>query len=309
MRAQLQWRHTLAQPLACDVPDSTPGLPGCCAGRTPVYHRAVHALPRAILFDLDDTILSAYRDPDRAWRAVVEEHATSLVPYGSAEIVAAIMAHARSFWADPERHRHWRMRLQEARREIVRGAFAKLASVASSPLGDDAAVRLADRFTRLREEELHVFPGACETLDALRERGVTLALVTNGSSDLQRPKIARFDLARRFDHVQIEGEHGFGKPEERAYQHAMQALSVTARETWMVGDNLEWEVAAPQRLGIHAVWLDVDGTGLPAGSEVRPDRTIRALGELLDVPRAPAVERRYHAIAGGKSDGSCQEPE
>jgi putative hydrolase of the HAD superfamily len=247
-----------------------------------VYSRSVRELPRAILFDLDDTILSAYRDPDKAWRSVVAEHAALLAPFAEAEVVAAIVAHAREFWADPADHRHWRLRLHEARREIVRGAFARLATPEHS-LSDEAASRLADRFTRLREEQMHVFPGACETLDGLRQRGVALALVTNGPSELQRGKIARFDLARHFEHIQIEGEHGFGKPEERAYLHALQALSVTAQQTWMVGDNLEWEVAAPQRLGIRAVWLDVDGRGLPADSPIRPDRIIRALSELLDV--------------------------
>jgi putative hydrolase of the HAD superfamily len=29
----------------------------------------------------------------------------------------------------------------------------------------------------------------------------------------------------------------------------MQALGVTAPETWMIGDNLEWEIEVPQRLG------------------------------------------------------------
>jgi putative hydrolase of the HAD superfamily len=49
----------------------------------------------------------------------------------------------------------------------------------------------------------------------------------------------------------------------------------------MVGDNLEWEVAAPQRLGIHAIWHDGYGTGLPPDCPVRPDRIIRRLSELL----------------------------
>jgi FMN phosphatase YigB (HAD superfamily) len=35
----------------------------------------------------------------------------------------------------------------------------------------------------------------------------------------------------------------------------MSVLGVEAHETWMVGDNLEWEVAAPQRLGIFATDL------------------------------------------------------
>jgi putative hydrolase of the HAD superfamily len=30
----------------------------------------------------------------------------------------------------------------------------------------------------------------------------------------KRAKVVRFALEHRFDHIQIEGEHGFGKPEE-----------------------------------------------------------------------------------------------
>jgi FMN phosphatase YigB (HAD superfamily) len=51
----------------------------------------------------------------------------------------------------------------------------------------------------------------------------------------------------------VKGEHGFGKPEERASTHAMKVLEVGPHETWMVSDNLEWEVVAPQRLGIHGM--------------------------------------------------------
>jgi putative hydrolase of the HAD superfamily len=52
-------------------------------------------------------------------------------------------------------------------------------------------------------------------------------------------------------------------------------------EAWMIGDHLEWEVAAPQRLGIVGIWVDVLGEGLPDSSTVRPDRIIRKLSELL----------------------------
>jgi putative hydrolase of the HAD superfamily len=61
----------------------------------------------------------------------------------------------------------------------------------------------------------------------------------------------------------------------------MDALGVTAGETWMIGDNLEWEVVVPQRLGIYAVWIDVHGDGLPEGTTVKPDRIIHSLTELL----------------------------
>jgi putative hydrolase of the HAD superfamily len=164
---------------------------------------------------------------------------------------------------------------------VVDGAFAQLASEGHKVPAPEVGWRLADRFSIFREEQVCLFPDAHQVVDALRGKGVLLALITNGAADLQRAKIDRFDLARRFHHIQIEGEHGFGKPEERAYRHAMTALGVAATETWMIGDNLEWEVVAPQRLGIHAIWYDPAGEGVPTGSAVRPDRIVRSLSELL----------------------------
>jgi len=235
-------------------------------------------LPRAMLIDMDDTILSAYGRPEIAWNNVAEEFAAEFAPLTPQQVAMAVLESARKFWATAEAG--WRLKLDEARRVVVGDGFDTL-SAAGHPLPADLAIRLADRFTAYREEEMFVFPGAHDAIDALKAHGVKLALVTNGAAQTQRAKVERFALAHRFDHIQIEGEHGFGKPEERAYLHAMQALGVTAPETWMVGDNLEWEVEAPQRLGIYAIWIDVHGEGLPAESQIRPDRIIRSLTELL----------------------------
>ena len=236
-------------------------------------------LPRAMLIDMDDTILSAYGRPDLAWNKITVEFAGELAPLSPPQVAAAILQFARNFWATAEAA--WRLKLTEARQLTVKGGFAALAASHGTVLPDDLAIRLADRFTTFREEEMFVFPGAHEAIDALKALGVKLALVTNGAADTQRAKVERFALSHRFDHIQIEGEHGFGKPEERAYLHAMDALGVTAPETWMIGDNLEWEVVVPQRLGIYAIWIDAHGQGLPAESAIKPDRIIRSLLELL----------------------------
>jgi putative hydrolase of the HAD superfamily len=232
-----------------------------------------------MLIDMDDTILSAYGRPEIAWNKVASEYADELNGLPPPKVATAILSFARNFWSTAEPA--WRLKLSEARRLTVKGGFAALAAAGHAAMSDDLAIRIADRFSAYREEEMFVFPGAHEAIDRLKALGVKLALVTNGAADTQRAKVERFALAHRFDHIQIEGEHGFGKPEERAYHHAMEALGVTARDTWMIGDNLEWEVEAPQRLGIYAIWIDVHGDGLPAGSTVRPDRIIRSLTELV----------------------------
>ncbi len=238
-------------------------------------------LPRALLFDLDDTLISAYRQPELAWIAIAGEFAADLAGLPAATVADAVAAAAEAFWSDEDRHRRGRLNLLDARRDIVLDGFASLARAGRAVPDAVVATRMASRYQAYRDEQMHLFPGAHEVVDTLRAAGVKLALITNGAAQPQRAKVERFGLSHRFDHIQIEGEHGFGKPEERAYRHALAVLGVAAHETWMVGDNLEWEVMAPQRLGIHAIWHDSLGHGLPPGTEARPDRIIRSLTELL----------------------------
>jgi putative hydrolase of the HAD superfamily len=237
-------------------------------------------LPRGMLIDLDETIVSASAPARIVWERVLGEFAAELdglAPHA----LAAVIERQSHVWNDPAWNKEWRMRLGDARRLIVADALAELAAAGHRVPRREVGDRIADRFSAVRDAELCLFPGACEALDRLKQLGVRLALITNGAAEPQRAKVMRFALAHRFDHIQIEGEHGFGKPEERAYIHAMQRLGVAASETWIVGDNLEWEVEAPQRLGIYAVWYDGYATGLPPDCPIRPDRIIRSLAELL----------------------------
>ena len=238
-------------------------------------------LPPALLIDLDDTILRFGLRADLS-AEVSLEFAQEALPLKPDELAGHLEAAFDTFWANAERHRVSRFRpLDEVRREIVAELFEELRPRAPG-LTQEAAVRFADRFHLYREGRIECFPGAVEALDRFKAAGLKLALITNGRSLVQREKINRFELAHRFDHIQIEEEHGFGKPDERAYWHAMGALGVAPHECWMIGDNLEWEVVAPQRLGIYAIWYDGYGRGLPEGSEIKPDRIIRSLMDLLD---------------------------
>ena len=107
-----------------------------------------------------------------------------------------------------------------------------------------------------------------------------MALITNGAGEAQRAKIERWGLAGHFECVAIEGELGVGKPDTRVYIHALEQLGAGPRDAWMIGDNLEWDVAAPQRLGIAGIWVDVRGTGLPSGAPAKLAAVIRGLVEL-----------------------------
>src|SRR5246127_4507228 len=108
-------------------------------------------LPRAMLIDMDDTILSAYGRPEIAWNHIAGEFADELAPVLPQQAAAAVLTSARNFWAAAEPA--WRLKLDEARRQVVKGGFAALAANGHPPLSDELAIRIADRFSRYREEE------------------------------------------------------------------------------------------------------------------------------------------------------------
>ena len=47
------------------------------------------------------------------------------------------------------------------------------------------------------------------------------------------------------------------------YRHALAALGTRPEDAFMVGDHLEWDVGAPQRLGVRGVWVDGAGRASP----------------------------------------------
>ncbi|HKH71768.1 MAG TPA: HAD family hydrolase [Vicinamibacterales bacterium] len=238
------------------------------------------ALPRAVLLDLDDTILDDSGGVIASWRDACTAHCSGMNDVDPGTVFDAIDRIREWYWSDPERHRAGRLELAWARGEVVRLALAEL-----GVNDEDLARRIGETYHSLRNDAIKPFDDAVPTVEWLREQGCRLALLTNGGSKGQRLKIDRFNLAMLFDVILIEGEVGFGKPDPRIYTKALAALDVPASEAWMIGDNLEWDVAGPQREGIAGIWIDARGCGVPEGHAVRPHRIINRLADLRREPR------------------------
>lgn len=231
------------------------------------------ALPAGMLLDLDDTILTYDAISGAAWQAVCRAEHRHLDPE---ELDRVLRETRRWYWSDPDRHREGRLKLDETRVEVTLMGLRRLG------VEDRTwAARLAHEFAARRDAAIGFFPGAEETLRQLVSQGVALVLMTNGAAAPQRAKIERFGLDRFFAAFLIEGELGFGKPDPRVYETGLRRLGLPPHAVWAVGDNLEWDVAGPQRLGIRGLWHDYRQRGLPPGTPVIPDGIITRLADLL----------------------------
>jgi putative hydrolase of the HAD superfamily len=235
-------------------------------------------LPKAILFDMDETLLTNTIPIDAAWHEACEISAKKADNFKPEELEPQIKIAREWYWSDPERHRAGRLNLLRARTEVVMMALEKLGCS-----DEQAAVAIATDYSSLIDKSLDYFPDAEKTLRQLVKREVKLALLTNGAGEIQQDKINRFGFSWYFPVRLIEGELGFGKPDRRVFKQALKILNVKPPQAWMVGDDLKRDIAGAQQAGIYAIWCDYENKGLPEGSNIKPDKIIGNIAELLSL--------------------------
>ncbi|MBU2511524.1 HAD family hydrolase [bacterium] len=231
--------------------------------------------PAAIIFDLDDTLIVSDGDIESTWLEVCSDYVNGKLHVSVEQICQAIRDVGIWFWETPERHRKGRNDLENTRRLIVRMAFEK---IGLSNLQE--ADVIADNYSRRKMEKTALFPKSIDVLNTVKSRGIKTGLLTNGEKHLQRAKIEKFNLERFFDVIQIEGEMGFGKPEEKAYLTILKSLGTTPSNTWIVGDNFDWEVKIPKIMGLSAIWHNCYHKTIP-DTTILPDHTIHRIEDLI----------------------------
>ena len=130
------------------------------------------------------------------------------------------------------------------------------AALAEVGIDDRAlAAELVEFFAIDRSRRHVVFAESEQVLHHLK-KNFQLGLITNGAPDIQGAKIAGSNLASFFETIVISGDHGFGKPDLRIFQLALQRLQVAAHEAVMIGDSLNRDVAGARDAGIRTIWIN-----------------------------------------------------
>jgi putative hydrolase of the HAD superfamily len=229
---------------------------------------------RGVIFDLDETLIEEETSNDAsALAAGAIAHARRGVD--RVALLAALRKRSRElFLAGP--HIDYCRDIGISAREALWGTFSgddpSLAQLrqwmptyrleswsgALNELGVDdraLAAELAEIFGFDRSRRHVVFAESEQILHHLRKH-FRLGLITNGAPDIQGTKIDGANLASFFDTIIISGDHGFGKPDLRIFQLALQRLEVAAHEAVMIGDSLKRDVAGARDAGIRTIWIN-----------------------------------------------------
>lgn len=184
-------------------------------------------MPRLALFDLDDTLVASY-DAFTTWTAELADQRE--------------LGSEAAEWFRTEHF--WRSTPEESFRHI--GEHFGL---------PDDPIELLATYRRRLLEVLRPYDGVLDGLEALRDAGWRIGIVTNGFPDFQLPKIRAVDLGAYVDVVCVSDSEASWKPDAGIFKAASERAGAPLEGAWMVGDSLGADIAGGNNLGLHTAWV------------------------------------------------------
>ncbi|HEX7343617.1 MAG TPA: HAD-IA family hydrolase [bacterium] len=222
---------------------------------------------RALLFDLDNTLVDFMKMKQAAVRAAIEAMVDAGLDLSPTDA-------SRRIWSIYDEEGI------ESQQVFDRFLTEHYGSINYKVL---AAGIIAYR--RAREAAMVLYPHVKSTLVELVRRGYRLAVLSDAPAKQAWLRLCALDLHHFFETVVTFEDTGERKPHPRPFQKVLAALSVTAAESLMIGDWPDRDMAGAKAVGIRTVFARYGDTLnlLQSGA----DREIDDISELLTLLENP----------------------
>lgn len=157
--------------------------------------------------------------------------------------------------------------------EPYESLVARAAGQTGMPSGAAAALEAA-------WDTLQPWDGSKELLHDLKDKSVSVGVVTNCSERLGRQAARLFDVA--WDVVVTAESAGFYKPQPRPYEMALEALGLPAQRVLFVAGS-GFDLIGTARVGLDAYWHNRVGLQPPPGAPapLKEERTLDGVARLV----------------------------
>ena len=224
------------------------------------------AWPKAVLFDLDDTlwpIAPVIAQAELSLYGWLQQHAPKVAAAHSIDTLRA--ARLALLEAEPG----LRLDLGALRRAGLHAAFDQAGE-------DRTKVELAMQHFFAARNTVAPYDDVLPGLARLGRR-VLVGSISNGNADLRA-----IGLAHHFKVSVAAHELGRAKPDPAIFLAACALLDVAPHDAVYVGDDVLLDVRGAQQAGLRAVWLNRTGSSVHLEHGVAPDAICADFGELLD---------------------------
>lgn len=229
---------------------------------------------KCVLFDIDNTLL--YKRP-AIWDKVYEA-AAPMLPELTLEDVER--AYAKSeLWQGEQIQRENETGVRMPNEEYLQNIFDIYKTALGLP--EEALGQLRDVFMRNYFMEYETVPGAINTLERLKLKGILLGIVSNNTPKV-RAALTELGLAGFFDCIVISEEVDLYKPDPKILELACEQLGVSPKDSVYAGDH-PFDILCAHRANMPAVWMPVNPFMEIPKYIGPPEYRVGELGEIVEL--------------------------
>ena len=224
---------------------------------------------RHLFFDLDHTLWDFEANSKQTWQQLYLQHGlTERITPDFDAFYDRYSYHNKRLW---DRYHHGFIKQDELRWKRMWLSFLDF------KVGDDKLARqLSDEYLVILPTQKLLFPYAVEIIEYLTAKGYQLHLITNGFDNIQWGKLRSSQIDHYFKEV-ITSEKAMSlKPHKAIFEYALQVTGAAARESIMIGDNLDADIKGAMDAGLDTVFVN----HINETTELKPTYTIYHLREL-----------------------------
>lgn len=219
---------------------------------------------KALLFDLDDTLLDFKAAEDYAFKKLLQE---SNIPYNQ-QLFLQYDEINQNLWRQLEEQIITKQYLLDQR-------FTRFfEALGYDELDGIAAER---RFRQLLGEGAFLMPNAKETLSKLKSAGYKLYTASNGVYQTQIRRMQATQILEFFDGHFISEMVGYEKPNPKFFDYILDELHLAKKDVLMIGDGLNSDIKGALMSNIDCVYYDFKNQSQANCAQY----TIKSLLELL----------------------------
>jgi 2-haloacid dehalogenase len=223
-----------------------------------------------LLFDIDNTLLDFDAAEEYALQKVYEKYD---IEWNTVNQITYKTIN-KAFWTKHEKG-------EISRAQLFSERFPKVFKAIGVD-GNFDGMTIDQEYRSFLAESTVPVPRSFEVLEQLKNSNYSLFAVTNGATDVSRPRLEKSKMANYFEDIFVSGEIGAQKPQVEFFDYVFENIPGFEKEdAVIIGDTFSSDILGGLNAGIKTIWFNPKKN--PAPKDLEADFEIRNLEDIISI--------------------------
>lgn len=231
---------------------------------------------RAVLFDLGNTLIYDKEPWENLYLRADKALWNSLQSYGVKSTPRELYGRHKTLF-----NLYYKLRENDLEEPGMGNVLQELLIKNNIHLPEEELRAALHSMYRITQANWFAEDDAVPSLQALKQRGFRLGIISNGADDENTyTLIDKANIRPYFEYIISSAAFGKRKPHPGIFHAALDHFQIPPEQAVMVGDTFEADIVGARQVGMNSIWVTRRVQKTVTRHEIRPDAVVSTLSEI-----------------------------